>query len=168
MINVALLGAGRIGQMHAQIISDTANCKLSYVFDVYQPAAEKVAEQYNASIAKNVESILNDEKVDAVLIATTTDTHVDLIIKAAKAGKAILCEKPIDLSTEKVQQCWQEIESCNVPIQIGFNRRFDPTHAHLQQQLAEGAIGNLQQLIFTSRDPDSSNRIFASFWGNIS
>ena len=167
MINIALLGAGRIGQMHAKIISDTANSKLSYVFDVYQPAAEKVAEQYNAIVADDVEVILSDERVDAVLIATSTDTHVDLIIKAAKAGKAILCEKPIDLSTERVQQCWQEIKSCNVPIQIGFNRRFDPTHANLQQQLAEGAIGNLQQLIITSRDPDIAPTEYLRHSGGI-
>jgi len=167
VINIALLGAGRIGQMHAKIISDTANSKLSYVFDVYQPAAEKVAEQYNAIVADDVEVILSDERVDAVLIATSTDTHVDLIIKAAKAGKAILCEKPIDLSTERVQQCWQEIESCNVPIQIGFNRRFDPTHANLQQQLAEGAIGNLQQLIITSRDPDIAPTEYLRHSGGI-
>ncbi len=167
MINIALLGAGRIGQMHAKIISDTANCKLSYVFDVYQPAAENVADQYNASVADDVEAILSDEKVDAVLIATSTDTHVDLIIKAAKAGKAILCEKPIDLSTQRVQQCWQEIESCKVPIQIGFNRRFDPTHAHLQQQLAEGVIGNLQQLIITSRDPDIAPTEYLRHSGGI-
>lgn len=167
MINIALLGAGRIGQMHAKIISDTANSKLSYVFDVYQPAAEKVAEQYNAIVADNVDVILSDDTVDAVLIATSTDTHVDLIIKAAKAGKAILCEKPIDLSTERVQQCWQEIQSCNVPIQIGFNRRFDPTHANLQQQLAEGAIGNLQQLIITSRDPDIAPTEYLRHSGGI-
>lgn len=167
MINIALLGAGRIGQMHAKIISNTANSKLSYVFDVYKPAAEKVADQYNVIVADDVETILSDESVDAVLIATSTDTHVDLIIKAAKAGKAILCEKPIDLSTERVQQCWQEIESCNVPIQIGFNRRFDPTHAHLQQQLAEGAIGNLQQLIITSRDPDIAPTEYLRHSGGI-
>lgn len=167
MINIALLGAGRIGQMHAKIISDNANSKLSYVFDVYQPAAEKVAEQYNAIVADDVEVILSDERVDAVLIATSTDTHVDLIIKAAKAGKAILCEKPIDLSTQRVQQCWQEIKSCNVPIQIGFNRRFDPTHANLQQQLAEGAIGNLQQLIITSRDPDIAPTEYLRHSGGI-
>ncbi|MGV2872781.1 inositol 2-dehydrogenase [Colwellia sp. E150_009] len=167
MINIALLGAGRIGQMHAKIITDTANCKLSYVFDVYKPSAEKVAAQFNASVAEDVDVILNDEKVNAVLIATTTDTHVDLIIKAAKAGKAILCEKPIDLSTERVQQCWQEIQSCNVPIQIGFNRRFDPTHASLQQQLAEGAIGDLQQLIITSRDPDIAPTEYLRHSGGI-
>ncbi len=154
MINFALLGAGRIGSMHANIIAASPDANLRYVYDTYQPAATELANKYGANAVESVEQILNDESIDALLIATTTDTHVELIVKGAQAGKAILCEKPIDLSTERVLQCWDQIKDCQVPIQIGFNRRFDPTHAALKQQLIDGDIGQLQQLIITSRDPD--------------
>lgn len=167
MINFALLGAGRIGSMHAGLIASSEQAKLSYVYDTYQPAATKLAENYNAKAVDSIDEILNDASVDAVLIATSTDTHVDFIIQAAKAGKAILCEKPIDLSTERVRDCWEQIKDCNVPIQIGFNRRFDPTHAGLQQQLSSGDIGQLQQLIITSRDPDIAPAEYLRHSGGI-
>jgi myo-inositol 2-dehydrogenase/D-chiro-inositol 1-dehydrogenase len=154
MINFALLGAGRIGGMHADLIANSPEAILRYVYDTQKPAARELANKYGAIPVESVEQILNDDSVDALLIATTTDTHVDLIIKGAQAGKAILCEKPIDLSTERVLQCWDQIKDCYVPIQIAFNRRFDPTHAGLKRQLSEGDIGLLQQLIITSRDPD--------------
>ncbi|GAC13917.1 inositol 2-dehydrogenase [Aliiglaciecola lipolytica] len=154
MINFALLGAGRIGKMHAALIAASPQARLSYVFDSHSPSAVALAESYGATVAESVDVILQDQSIDAILIATSTDTHVGFIIQAAKAGKAILCEKPIDLSTKLVTDCWQQIKDCNVPIQIGFNRRFDPTHATLQGKLTAGEIGELQQLIITSRDPD--------------
>ncbi len=167
MINFALLGAGRIGKMHAGLISASAQANLSYVFDTYQPAANELADKYGATAVESVDQILADDSIDAVLIATTTDTHVELIIKSALAGKAILCEKPIDLSTDLVRQCWDKIKDCQVPIQIGFNRRFDPTHAELQQQLNQGEIGELQQLIITSRDPDIAPAEYLRHSGGI-
>lgn len=154
MITFALLGAGRIGRMHASIIASSSQARLQYVFDINNDAATEVASIYGARAVQSIDEILNDKNIDALLIATATDTHVELIAKGAQAGKAILCEKPIDLSTERVRQCWEQIKSFDVPIQIGFNRRFDPTHAELQQQLSEGSIGQLQQLMITSRDPD--------------
>ncbi len=91
--------------------------------------------------------------MDAVLIASSTDTHVDLMTLAAKAGKAVLCEKPIDLDIKRVDRCWQEIESCKVPIQIGFNRRYDPTHKALRAAVQAGEVGRVEQVVLTSRDP---------------
>jgi len=167
MINFALLGAGRIGSMHASLIASSAQAKLRYVYDTYQPAAKELANKYDAKAVDSVEEILNDDNIDALLIATTTDTHVELIIKGAQAGKAILCEKPIDLSTERVRECWEQIKSCDVPIQIGFNRRFDPTHSGLEQQLSNGDIGQLQQLIITSRDPDIAPTKYLKHSGGI-
>lgn len=167
MIKIALLGAGRIGKMHAALIVASPLASLSYVFDKHEPSAKTLADKYNTVAADSVEMILEDRTVDAVLIATSTDTHVDLIIKSAKANKAILCEKPIDLSTQIVAKCWEEIKDLHVPIQIGFNRRFDPTHACLQQKLAEGDIGNLQQLIITSRDPDMAPAEYLRHSGGI-
>lgn len=154
MIKFALLGAGRIGCMHAELINACPQTQLSYVFDTHIPSVIALADKIGANVAESVDVILKDNNIDALLIATSTDTHVDLIIQGAKAGKAILCEKPIDLSTERVLECWREIKNYNVPIQIGFNRRFDPTHSGVQQKVANGDIGDLQQLIITSRDPD--------------
>lgn len=167
MINFALLGAGRIGKMHAGLIAASPNASLRYVFDTHQPSANTLAEKYNATVVDSVEEILKDSNVDAILIATTTDTHVDFILKSAKAGKAILCEKPIDLSTKLVADCWEQIKDLQVPIQIGFNRRFDPTHASLQRKLADGEVGSLQQLIITSRDPDMAPAEYLRHSGGI-
>ncbi len=167
MINIALLGAGRIGNMHAGLIAASSGAILSYVFDTYHSAADELAAKHGAIAVKSVDEILADDKVDALLIATSTDTHVEFIVQGALAGKAILCEKPIDLSTETVVQCWEKIKHCNVPIQIGFNRRFDPTHASLQAQVNEGGIGQLQQLIITSRDPDIAPAEYLAHSGGI-
>ncbi|WP_350545332.1 inositol 2-dehydrogenase [Pseudoalteromonas sp. 5-MNA-CIBAN-0065] len=167
MINFALLGAGRIGSMHASLIASSPQARLCYVYDTYQPAAIELATKYDAYAVESVEQILNDDSIDALLIATSTDTHVEFIIKGALAGKAILCEKPIDLSTEHVRQCWEQIKDCHVPIQIGFNRRFDPTHSELKQQLSNGGIGQLQQLIITSRDPDIAPTNYLKHSGGI-
>jgi len=153
MLTFALFGAGRIGKMHAQNIHAFAQSQLKYVFDVYTPTAQEVADSTGALVADNIDIALADPDVDAVLIATSTDTHVDLIIRAAKAGKAILCEKPIDLDIDKVNYCLDAIAGCDVPIQIGFNRRFDPSHNAAALAAKDGSIGQLEQLIITSRDP---------------
>ncbi|BFM51418.1 inositol 2-dehydrogenase [Marinomonas sp. THO17] len=153
MLNFALFGAGRIGKMHAQNLQAFAHSNLKYVYDVYAPAAQEVAKATGAKVAASVDDALADPEVDAVLIATSTDTHVDLIIKAAKAGKAILCEKPIDLDTATVNACMEEIKDCNVPIQIGFNRRFDPSHGAAAKAAHDGSVGKLEQVIISSRDP---------------
>lgn len=167
MINFALLGAGRIGKMHAGLIAASSQARLSYIFDTHSPSAIALAEQYQAKAVDSVDVILQDDNVDAILIATSTDTHVDFIIQGAKAGKAILCEKPIDLSTQLVADCWQQIKDYQVPIQIGFNRRFDPTHATLQRKLSDGDVGELQQLIITSRDPDIAPAEYLRHSGGI-
>lgn len=153
MLTFALFGAGRIGKMHAQNIHAFAQSQLKYVFDVYLPAAQEVADATGALVADNVDIALADPDVDAILIATSTDTHVDLIIRAAKAGKAILCEKPIDLDIDKVNYCLDAIADCDVPIQVGFNRRYDPSHNAAAVAAKDGSIGQLEQVIITSRDP---------------
>ncbi|MEH6650382.1 MAG: inositol 2-dehydrogenase [Motiliproteus sp.] len=153
MIGFALFGAGRIGKMHADYIAAHPQAELLYVYDNYQPAASSTAEKHGAIAAESIEQVLNDDRVQAVLIATSTDTHVGLLIAAAKAGKAILCEKPIDLDTQIVERCWDQIKDYGVPIQIGFNRRFDSGHSALREAVAAGELGSLEQLIITSRDP---------------
>ena len=153
MVNFALLGAGRIGAMHAANLATRSDARLLCVYDPVASVASAVAERHGTATVAEVDAALG-AGVDAVLIASSTDTHVDLIIAAATAGKAVLCEKPIDLSLERVEQCWQAVRDTGVPIQIGFNRRYDPTHRRVRDLAAAGAIGAIHQVIISSRDPE--------------
>jgi myo-inositol 2-dehydrogenase/D-chiro-inositol 1-dehydrogenase len=165
MIDVALLGCGRIGTMHAGNIARAAGGRLAAVYDPVDRAAAAVAQRHGCSVAASAEAALR--AADAVLIATSTATHADLIELAAKHGKAILCEKPIDLSLERVKACRAAIASCDVPIQIGFNRRFDPGHRAARDARAAGQIGQLEQVIITSRDPEMPPRAYLPASGGI-
>lgn len=154
MINFVLFGAGRIGLLHAKNLSENKEANLLYVYDVDEKVANELANQYNSKVVSSPEEALNDEKVSAVLIASSTATHIDLIIKSAKASKHILCEKPIDLSIEKVNECKRQIADFDKSIQIGFNRRYDASHMASKKALKDGEIGNLEKIIITSRDPE--------------
>ncbi len=156
MINFALLGAGRIGKMHAQNIISNPKCNLVSVYDVNKDNANIVANLCNAKVEDSPEEAINNQEVQAVFIASTTTTHIKYIILSAKAGKPTLCEKPIDLDIDKVNNCYNEIKNLNVPIQIGFNRRFDESHRKLKLAKDKGEIGNLEMIIITSRDPSPS------------
>ena len=152
-INFILFGAGRIGTMHAKHIFENKEANLLYVYDVNEKAAKEVADLYNAKVISKPEEGLNDKSVSAVLIASSTDTHVDLIIQSANANKNIFCEKPIDLSIDKVDECKKQISSFKNLIQIGFNRRYDASHAGAKKILTNGEIGKLEKIIISSRDP---------------
>ena len=152
MIQFALLGTGRIGRMHAEILAAHEGACLGYVYDPFVQGAQEVAAKYNAQTA-DIETILANPDIDAVLIASSTDTHIDLITRSVKAGKAVLCEKPIDLDIRRVNQCKELMDSTDVPVQIGFNRRFDPGHQKLAEAVTAGETGQLEGLIITSRDP---------------
>lgn len=152
MITFAQFGAGRIGAIHAANVAASSKARLRYVVDVNQSAAAALASKHGARVA-NVGTALGDPEVDAVIIASSTDTHADLAIAAAKAGKAIFCEKPIDLSLKRVDACLAAVKKAKVPMLVGFNRRFDPSFAALRQRILDGAIGAVEQVIVTSRDP---------------
>ena len=154
MHNFSLVGAGRIGKMHAANITLNPRCNLSYVYDVNKDFAHQVAEDNNAKVASSPEEAINNKNVDAVFIASATPTHVEFITMGAKAGKAVFCEKPIDLDIKKVDECYETIKDFKVPIQIGFNRRFDNSHRKLKLAKDNGEIGNLEMVIITSRDPE--------------
>ncbi|HIE9809238.1 TPA: inositol 2-dehydrogenase [Klebsiella pneumoniae] len=166
MFNVALFGAGRIGQIHAGNIAAHPDCRLVRVVDVYQPAAEALAEKYGAQ-AGSLEDALNDSSVNLVAICSATDTHADLIEAAARAGKAIFCEKPVDLSMERVERCLVTVREAGVPLMIGFNRRFDPSMAGLQQALANGEIGELEFVTISSRDPGAPSPEYVKTSGGL-
>lgn len=152
MLNVGLLGAGRIAGVHATAISNHPGSRLVAVSDINVEAAAKLAAQYAAE-ARGTDEILSDPKIDAVLIATSTDTHSDLIERATAAGKAVLCEKPVDLSLARAQACQKVVAKTGRPVMIGFNRRFDPNFAALKAALDKGEIGKAELLSITSFDP---------------
>jgi myo-inositol 2-dehydrogenase/D-chiro-inositol 1-dehydrogenase len=147
-----LLGAGRIGQVHAVNIAGNLRSTLVAVADVYPQAAETLAAKYGAE-ARSVEDVLNDPEIDAVLIASSTDTHSDLIEAATAAGKAVLCEKPVDLSLERAKACLEAAAQTGKPVMIGFNRRFDPNFGALKAASGAGEIGKAELLSITSFDP---------------
>lgn len=152
MLKVALLGAGRIGRVHAVNIAAHSRSELVSVADVNTAAANDLAELYGAK-SSSIEDILADRTIDAVLIATSTDTHSDLIERATAAGKAVLCEKPVDLSLERAKACLKKTEVSGKPVMIGFNRRFDPNFAAVKAAVNAGEIGKPELLSITSFDP---------------
>jgi myo-inositol 2-dehydrogenase/D-chiro-inositol 1-dehydrogenase len=151
-IDVAVFGAGRIGTIHAGNVARHTRARLRYVVDVNATAAEALAGRYGAQTS-SVDAALADPAVGAVLICSSTDTHADLIQRAAAAGKAIFCEKPIDLDVERARACAAAVREAGVTCMIGFQRRFDPTFAALKRRLDAGEIGAPEMLVITSRDP---------------
>ena len=152
MIEVALFGAGRIGSIHAGNIARQPGVRLKYVVDVDANAASRLAEQHGAKTSA-AQAVFEDAGVRAVAIGSSTDTHADLIQRAAKAGKAIFCEKPVDLDLARARTCAAAVRSAGVTCVIGFQRRYDPTFAAVKARIARGDIGQPEMLIVTSRDP---------------
>ncbi|MDD9341309.1 MAG: inositol 2-dehydrogenase [Providencia heimbachae] len=152
MFNIALFGAGRIGQVHAVNIAAHKETSLYSVIDPYQPNAVALAEKYQAKV-QTAEEAMQDPNVHGVLIASATDTHANLIELAAQHKKVIFCEKPVHLDLERVRQCLKSVKQHNVPLFIGFNRRYNPQFRHLKNLFEQGAIGKAESLIITSRDP---------------
>ncbi len=147
-----VIGAGRIGKIHGGNIARRSDCALALVADADANAAHALATSTGAKVG-SVEEIIAAKDIDAVAICSPTDTHADLIELAAKAGKAIFCEKPIDLSVERVRACLEVVRSSKVKLMIGFNRRFDPNFASVRKRIQDGAIGQVEIVQITSRDP---------------
>ncbi len=152
MLNIGILGCGRIGQVHAQTISRLDAVRVIAVADAVLEAAQALASRTGAQIME-AQALIDSPSVDAVIIATPTDSHYDLIHAAARAGKAIFCEKPVDLSADRIRHCIKVVEAAGVPFMTAFNRRFDPNFADLQARLRAGEIGRVELVSITSRDP---------------
>ena len=152
MVRIALLGCGRIGQVHARAIKDNPDAVVTAVADAMPAAAEALATKTGAEV-RSIEAIMASADVDAVVIGTPTTTHYDLIHLAAKAGKGIFCEKPVDLSSERIVDCIEVVEEAGVPFLTAFNRRFDPNFAALKARIAGGDIGQVELVTILSRDP---------------
>lgn len=152
MIEVALFGAGRIGKIHAANLASQPGVRFKYVVDVNADAAATLAAQHGGSAA-TAEAALADPAIKAVVIASSTDTHAGLILRSAAAGKAIFCEKPVDLTIDRARACAAAVQEANVLCMIGFQRRYDPTFAAVKERILAGEIGTPEMLVVTSRDP---------------
>ena len=150
-LRIGVLGTGRIGRMHADYIArHTPRAVLSAVSDVNVEAAAAGAAEYGVPSLSAEEVIAAS---DAVAICTSTDTHVDYIVAAAEAGKAIFCEKPVSLDLAEVDRAAEVLDRTGVPFMVGFNRRFDPGHRAVRDAVLQGRLGDVRMARITSRDP---------------
>ena len=152
MIRFTLIGAGRIGRIHAGNIAGHARARLAYVADADAKAAAALAQQFGAQTV-DLNSAVTGRDVDAVLIASSTDTHADWIERCAAARKPVLCEKPLDLDAQRAATCVKTAQQAGIPLYLGFNRRYDPSFMRLKREIAAGTIGKLETLHIISRDP---------------
>ena len=151
-VRFGLLGAGRIGKVHAKAVTGDPQAKLVAVADAMPAAAQAIADQYGCEV-RSIESIEAAKDIDAVVICTPTDTHADLIERFVKAGKAVFCEKPIDLSLARVKACLQVVRAHKGTLMVGFNRRFDPHFRAVRAEIDKGTVGEVEMVVITSRDP---------------
>lgn len=153
MIGVAVLGAGRIGKIHARNVTLNPRCKLVAAADPIKEAASALAQNLGCEGMTDARAAIARPDVNAIVIGTPTDTHVDYTLDGARRGKAVLCEKPIDLDIRKADAAVAEIEKLGAKVMIAFNRRFDPSAQALKKAIDSGAVGEVHQVIITSRDP---------------
>ena len=151
-IRFAILGAGRIGQVHARAVAGNDNATLAAVFDPVAAAASQISDQYGAAL-RSVDEIAAADDIDAVVLCTPTDLHAAQIEQFARAGKAVFCEKPIDLDLDRVRDCLKVVDETGATLMVGFNRRFDPHFMGVRQAIESGRIGTPEMGVITSRDP---------------
>ncbi|MHA3685104.1 inositol 2-dehydrogenase [Leucobacter sp. HY1908] len=166
-VRFGLIGTGRIGQVHAATIAAMPEATLSWVADPFIAGAESVVARFGGTATASPEELIASGEIDAVLIASPTPTHVDLIEASIKAGLPVLCEKPIDLDIARVDALRPLVASSGVPVALGFNRRFDPDFASARARVAAGEIGDLEQLIIISRDPAAPPADYVKVSGGI-
>lgn len=166
-LRVGLIGTGRIGYVHAKSVSGHPDTTLHRVADVFEEGAKKTAEEFGGTATANPDDLFDAGDIDLLIIASPTATHIDLIDKAIDAGIPSLCEKPIDLDINRVDALLPKAEATNVPIGLGFNRRFDPHFAAVRSRVKVGEIGKLEQLLITSRDPAPATTDYLAVSGGI-
>lgn len=164
--NIALLGAGRIGKVHARAITSDPRAKLVAVADVSKEAAEAIASNYHCNVLE-IDQILESTEIDAVIICTPTNTHADLIERFVRKGKAVFCEKPIDLDVDRAEACIKVVEDTNGKVMLGFNRRFDPHFRAVRKTIDEGKIGTVEMVTIISRDPGAPPPEYIKVSGGI-
>lgn len=152
-LRVGLIGAGRIGQVHAKTLQLLNDVRLVAIADAYKPAAESLAALVGAAVL-SAEAVIASAELDAVIVASSTDTHAEMTMAALRAGKAVFCEKPLDLDLKRASRVAQVAAETGAPLFVGFNRRFDPQFTAVKQRMLAGEIGQLEQITITSRDPE--------------
>jgi myo-inositol 2-dehydrogenase/D-chiro-inositol 1-dehydrogenase len=167
-LRVGVLGIGRIGKLHAELVAERVpGAALAAVYDLSTDAARSVGERLGARVERSAEELLAADDIDAVAICTSTDNHVDAIVAAARAGKAILCEKPVSLELAGVDRALAAVEESGVFFQVGFNRRFDPAHQSVREAILSGTIGEVHLVRISSRDPEPPPVEYARHSGGI-
>ena len=154
-LQVGVLGVGRIGKIHSDNLGTRiAGAELAILADVFPDELNAVAARLGVSkTASDYRDVVNRPEIEAVVICTPTNTHYQIILDAAAAGKHIFCEKPIELSIDKIKKINEAVEKCGVQLMVGFNRRFDPNFSKVRAMIESGKIGRAQVLRITSRDP---------------
>lgn len=166
-VRIGLIGTGRIGQVHAASIAETKGAELTWVCDLFVEGAEKVAAEFGGKVTSDPAEVFASGEVDVVVIASPTNTHVDLIGAAIDAGVHALCEKPIDLDINRVDGLRAKASAAKTQIALGFNRRFDPQFEEIHNRVAAGEIGTLEQLTIISRDPAPAPQAYIAVSGGI-
>lgn len=152
-LRIGVIGVGRIGRMHAELLAHKVQgAAVGAVYDPFESAARGVSAALGVPAAASVEEILSSD-VDAVAICSSADSHAELLIAAARAGKAVFCEKPVSLSLDELDRALDAVQEAGVPFQIGFNRRFDPAHAAVREAVLAGRVGDPHLVRISSRDP---------------
>jgi myo-inositol 2-dehydrogenase/D-chiro-inositol 1-dehydrogenase len=153
-LRIGVVGVGRIGRMHAELLArQVPGAALAMVYDAFPETAESVGANLGAPAAASVDELLHAPEVEAVAICASTETHADLLVAAARAGKPAFCEKPISLDLPEVDRALSAVAEAGIPVQIGFNRRFDPAHESVARAVADGTIGDVHLVRISSRDP---------------
>lgn len=167
-VRIGVLGCGRIGRMHAELIArQVPTAAVAAVYDVVDDASASLAEDLGVPQAANPAQILEADDVDAVAICTSTHTHVDLLVAAAEAGKAVFVEKPLALNLADVDRGIAAAEAAGIPVQVGFNRRFDPSHRYVRDRVAAGELGDIHLVRISSRDPEPPPLMYLDESGGI-
>ena len=166
-LRIAIIGAGRIGYVHAGSVNDNPDLELVYVVDPFEDAAKKVTAAFGGKVSNDPSAVIASGEIDAVIIGSPTATHIPLLRESIAAGVHALCEKPIDLDIKNVEEFRALANSAKTNITLGFNRRQDPQYKALKEKVASGSIGNVEQVILTSRDPGPAPQAYIAVSGGI-
>ncbi len=167
MLRIAMLGAGRVGQVHARSISENPEAELALVVDPVEAAASALGAVHGAKWSLDPEDAFADASIDAVVIGTPTNTHIDMLRRAVAANKKVLLEKPIDLDLARIDAAWAEIQPKAPFVMLGFCRRFDPSFREIRERVGKGEIGAIRALRITSRDPQPPPAAYLSVSGGM-
>ena len=165
-VRFGVLGAGRIGQVHARAIASVEGAALVAIAEPVDAAAKAAQARFGCEL-RTIDQIAASDDIDAVVICTPTDTHADLIEQFARAGKAVFCEKPVDLNVDRVKQALATVEAEGATLMVGFNRRFDPDFMAVKAAIDAGRIGAVEMVTITSRDPGAPPYDYIKVSGGI-